>query len=152
MFKILRQIWDDCRPTLTWIIVVSLLGLIVAIPTALLNGLTWWQRLIVVFMFSILLVWASIATYKARKIDKIDTLPVTVGEADLVTIENIEDRLKEWIDHFALSNRRVPVPDTDGFHFVYSVSISSDIPLFTLLVTIIKKFENYLTFRTTVLF
>ena len=68
-----------------------------------------WQDFWVVFLFSVLLIWAAVATFIARS-----------HFAQRVSKENIEARLNEWILKFRFASQKLA--DSSGYRFAYRVT------------------------------
>lgn len=73
------------------------------------QGLQSWDDFWIVFLFSLCLIWAAIATFVARE---------KTGQA--VSSENVEDRLNEWIRKFRFPNQKLA--DSAGYRFAYRIT------------------------------
>lgn len=102
-------LWSKQRPRF----VLGLLCLLGAIAlgrvAVLAQGLESWQNFWVVFLFSLCLIWAAIATFIARE---------RLGQP--VSSENVEGRLNEWIRKFRFPNQKLA--DSAGYRFAYRIT------------------------------
>jgi hypothetical protein len=103
------MLWAKQRPRFD-LAVLCLLGAIALGRVAVLaQGLQTWQNFWIVFLFSLCLMWAAIATFVARE---------RIGEP--VSPENVEGRLNEWIRKFRFPNQKLA--DSAGYRFAYRIT------------------------------
>jgi hypothetical protein len=96
------------------------------------QSLTPWQDFWVVFLFSLFLIWAAVATFVGRERGQ-----------DPVSGENIEARLNDWLLKFRFANQKLA--DSSSHRFAYRVSAPDG------QVVIIARpasLDNYLRYRT----
>lgn len=89
---------------------LCLLGAVALGRVAVLSqGLESWQNFWIVFLFSLCLIWAAIATFLARE---------RTGQP--VSSENVEGRLYEWIRKSRFPNQKLA--DSAGYRFAYRIT------------------------------
>jgi len=102
-------LWAKQRPRFV-LGVLCLFGAIALGRVAVLaQGLESWQNFWIVFLFSLCLIWAAIATFVARE---------RIGQP--VSSENVEGRLNEWIQKFRFPNQKLA--DSAGYRFAYRIT------------------------------
>jgi len=103
-----------------------------AAVAAITHGLFWWQQVVLVALFVLLLGWTLIATYSRAG--------TRVGA--IITFQNVESHVREWLDAFGLGIRRLSDPTC---HFAFEVTPSTGIPLG---VTRTREHDHYITIMT----
>jgi hypothetical protein len=96
------------------------------------QALTPWQDFWVVFLFSLFLTWAAVATFVGRD-----------HSAEAVSGENVEARLNDWLLKFRFANQKLG--DSSSYRFAYRVTAPDG------QVVIIARptaLDNYLRYRT----
>jgi len=128
--------WQDVRGNVKfWISTVVAAGAVAAIA-ALVHGLSFWQDVALIFLFSVILVWAVIASvYLAPR----------KPESSAITPENVEPAIRAWLDAFGLGTRKLT---ESAMHFAYEVRTHTGIPVAVLrtrghphYITLISKIE-----------
>jgi hypothetical protein len=101
--------WAKQRPRLV-LGILCLLGAVALGRVAVVaQGLQSWQEFWIVFLFSLCLIWAAIATSVARE---------RIGQP--VSGENVESILNEWIRRFRFPNQKLA--DSAGYRFAYRIT------------------------------
>jgi hypothetical protein len=126
--------WEKQRPSF-FFGVLCLVGAVAHGRVAVIaQKLDPWQDFWVVFLFSLSLIWAALATFVGRS-----------HLVQAVSSENVEARLNEWILKFRFVNQKLA--DSLGYRFAYRITAREG------QVVVIgqpAKLDNYLRYRTDV--
>jgi len=101
--------------------------------TALIHGLETWQQVILVALFALVFGWALFATFHAIR---------PKSDAFIVTPENVEPYVRQWLDNFNVTTKKLP--GSDQVHFAYLVDYQDDTRL---VILHSKQLSKYLTIQ-----
>jgi len=135
MRKWLLEQWRDIKGNLKfWILTVVTTG-IVTVGIWITHGLQWWQQLILAVLFLALFAIAIISAYAATWSSSSD---------GVITPENVQEKIREWLDTFELQVGRISPPNC---HFGWQVTLRNGVIMWLLRTT---GRERYITFLATV--
>lgn len=126
--------WEKQRASLVFGVLCLAGAVAVGRVAVIAQALDPWQDFWVVFLFSLCLIWAAVATFVGRS-----------RLVQAVSRENVEARLNEWILKFRFANQKLP--DSAGYRFAYRITAREG------QVVVIgqpAKLDNYLRYRTEV--
>lgn len=101
--------WAKQRPRFVLGLLCLLGALALGRVAVVAQGLESWQEFWIVFLFSLCLIWAAIATSIARE---------RIGQP--VSGETVEGVLNEWIRRFRFPNQKLA--DSAGYRFAYRIT------------------------------
>ena len=128
--------WQDISGNVKFAILLLLGTGIMSAATALIHGLAGWQQVILVALFALTLGWALFATFRGSR---------TKSSASVVTTENVESYVRQWLDNFGITTKRLP--RSEQYHFSYLVTYPDTLPI---LVSRVVTRDQYLTVQGTV--
>jgi hypothetical protein len=126
--------WEKRRPSFVFGVLCLVGAIAVGRVAVIAQKLDPWQDFWVVFLFSLLLIWAAVATFFARS-----------RFIQRVSSENIEARLNEWILKFRFASQKLP--DSAGYRFAYRITAGDGQAI---VIGRPTKLDNYLRYRTDV--
>jgi len=107
----LSKQWQDIRGNFKFWILGILGWIVVNIAIALIHGLALWQQIVLGALFTFMLAWGLIATVQANR---------PKSGAVIVTPENVESYVRQWLDNFNVSLQKLP--KSEKLHFDYKVA------------------------------
>ncbi len=128
--------WQDISGNVKFAVLLVLGTGAMSWATALIHGLETWQQVILVTLFALIFGWALFATFHAIR---------PKSDAFIVTPENVESCVRQWLDNFEVTTKKLSEPDK--FHFGCLVTYSDTIPI--LIYRNINR-DQYLTIQGTV--
>jgi hypothetical protein len=126
--------WERRRPSFLFGVLCLVGAIAVGRVAVIAQRLDPWQDFWVVFLFSLLLIWAAIATFVGRS-----------HFVQAVSSKNIETRLNEWILKFRFASQKLA--DSSGYRFAYRITaVDGQV----IVIGRPTKLDNYLRYRTDV--
>ncbi len=126
--------WEKQRPSFLFGVLCLVGAVALGRVAVIAQRLDPWQDFWVVFLFSLFLIWATIATFVGRS-----------HLSQTVSSENIETRLNEWILKFRFANQKLA--DSSGYRFAYRITAPDGQ---VIVIGRPAKLDNYLRYRTDV--
>ncbi len=102
--------WQDVSGNVKFGVLLLLGTGIMSGATALTHGLATWQQVGLVGLFAVMFGWALIATFVARRQKQ---------GGFIVTQENLESYVRQWLDNFHVTAKKLP--KNDQVNFAYQV-------------------------------
>jgi hypothetical protein len=106
----LARQWQEVSGNVKFAVLLLFGTGIMSVATALIHGLATWQQVVLVALFALMFGWALIATFLACR-------PKQGGF--IVTHENVESYVRQWLDNFHVTAKKLP--KNDQLNFAYQV-------------------------------
>jgi hypothetical protein len=118
----LKRQYDDIKGNLKWWVLLGILGGVMTAFSFLVSGLPWWKHALIVFFFTVVSLWAGIATWASRRRAGVDGQYRQIQKEGMLTENQMDalrlaSRLRQGLRDFIKREGSEPTADlpTDGY-------------------------------------